>query len=165
MFRRFPNTSCHLEWLQGWINFIWQGQNCCFLNCLIVVVFPHSCSPCMRAHAERGHERGRRALVSEILCLWYNYFISKIPIKLLNEIHTKDKQSSAGTRRHPFKLHMKIVLTNQYIYIYMYIYIYIYTNRVINKWNNPPPNIVLLLAGTRLNSVLQNHLAKHWEQK
>ena len=45
----------------------------------------------MRAHAERGHVRALRALVSEILCLWYNYFISKIPIKLQFEIHTKTK--------------------------------------------------------------------------
>ena len=57
---------------------------------------------------------------------------------------------SAGTRGHPFKLHKKTVLTNQYAHIF--------TNRVINNWNSLPSNIVLTET---LNS-FKNLLDKCW---
>ena len=93
MFRPFPDTSCYLEWLQGWINLIWQGQNCCVLSCLIVLCFLipiHVVLACALMRREGTYGRGAHSY-SENLCLWYNYYISKIPIKLQFEIHTKTK--------------------------------------------------------------------------
>ena len=63
----------------------------------------------------------------------------------------------AGTREHPFKLHKKTVLTIQYAIIII-IYLFL-TNRVINKSNSLPSNIVL----ARTLDSFKNVLYEHWK--
>ena len=62
---------------------------------------------------------------------------------------------SAGTRGHPFRLHKKTVLTNQYAHFYFLFF----ANRVIKSWDSLPSNNVLV--GT-LNS-FRILLNKHWK--
>ena len=82
------------------------------------------------------YRRARGDMIETLKIILYGYHDHETVCSLfkLNE--------SAGTRGHPFKLHKKTVLTNQYAHFF--------SNSVINNWNSLPSNIVL--AGT-LNSL------------
>ena len=75
------------------------------------------------------YRRGRRDMIKTFRSI-HDYYDHETSLIKLYE--------SVGTRGHPFKLHNKTVVTNQYAKFF--------TCRVINSWNSLPFNIVL--AGT-----------------